>query len=264
MNVARWVVAGVIMASSSALAIGLKCDETVVAGERIGETPVRDDAIGEVRIEDRKTYCLLGVKLTKASRVTDVLAALPADCRKAESREGETFYRCPTRGITFSFVGATFSRIEVYPKVSPGDLWIDGVELRSPDGKKNVTVTHAGIFRGKTLMGHVVKNEIVDESKRVIFSVQPDGIVSSSLVTGGTMAFDSNDQLTLDGKPFVTIADNGTISINGRADSRGWVFEPVFKDRPSSRRTAALLALYSSKAPQKSAAVKRHGRQRHQ
>lgn len=147
-------------------------------------------------------------------------------------------------------VTATASAPPPAPEAPP--LAIDGIKItgKTKEGKPIAVEVKAdgsvnGTKDGKAmLVATFAKNEIKDDKGATVFAVAADGKVTSPMATGGgSWSFNDKDELTLDGKPAITIGDDGTPALtnNGKTEKAPFKFEKL---PPKSKRAAVLLVAY--------------------
>ena len=129
------------------------------------------------------------------------------------------------------------------PVVEPPPLVVDGIKFtgKAKDGKSiAMEVKPDGTLNkdGK-VVASFVKNELHDETGAVIFAVDKDGKVTGKDMDK-PMSFNDKDDLQIDGKPAIVIADDGTPSVtNGtKTEKAPFKFEKL---PPKSKRAAVLL-----------------------
>lgn len=130
-----------------------------------------------------------------------------------------------------------------------GDLRVDAITLEAATGRGSIDVNPNGnIFHGPKKIGVVRKNEIQDEQGKSLFTVASDGKVKSSLATKGALSFDPSGQLLRDGKPYVSIANDGAVTVtnNGKPEVLGDRFNAALAEWPESKRTAALIVVLAT------------------
>lgn len=135
------------------------------------------------------------------------------------------------------------------PEAPP--LAIDGIKItgKTKAGKPigidvNADGSVTGMKDGKsTVIASFVKNELKDEKGQTVFSVAADGKVTSPLLSGA-MSFNEKDDLIVDGKPAIAIADDGTPSFiheGGKAEKVPFKFEKL---PAKSKRAASILTAF--------------------
>ncbi len=151
-----------------------------------------------------------------------------------------------TPSATASVTATATATTPPVPEAPP--LAIDGLKItgKGKDGKPvSIEVkadgTVTGMKDGKAMpIGQFVKNEIKDDKGATIFAVAADGKVTSPMLSGGTMQFNDKDELVVDGKPAITIADDGTPSVTNGAKTEKAPFK-FEKLPPKSKRAAVVL-----------------------
>jgi hypothetical protein len=130
------------------------------------------------------------------------------------------------------------------PAAEAPPLAVDGIKMvgKGKDGKAiTIEVKADGSVTkdGKTL-ATFAKNELKDDTGKTMFVVDKDGKVTSPELTGGTMAFNDKNDIQVDGKPAIAIADDGTPSVTSSTKTEKAPFK--FEKLPAnSKRAAALL-----------------------
>lgn len=129
------------------------------------------------------------------------------------------------------------------PVVEPSPLVVEGIKFtgKGKDGKPMAMEVKADgtLSRDGKVVASFVKNELHDETGAMIFAVDKDGKVTGKDMDK-PMAFNDKDELQVDGKPAIVIADDGTPSItNGtRTEKAPFKFDKL---PPKSKRAAVLL-----------------------
>ena len=129
------------------------------------------------------------------------------------------------------------------PVVEPPPLVVEGIKFtgKGKDGKAIAMEVKADgtLSKDGKVVASFVKNELHDETGTMIFAVDKDGKVTGKDMDK-PMAFNDKDELQIDGKPGIVIADDGTPSVtNGaKTDKAPFKFEKL---PPKSKRAAVLL-----------------------
>jgi hypothetical protein len=129
------------------------------------------------------------------------------------------------------------------PVVEPPPLVVEGIKftVKGKDGKSTAVEVKADgtLNKDGKLLASFVKNELRDETGTMIFAVDKDGKVTGKDMDK-PMAFNEKDELQVDGKPAIIIADDGTPSVtNGtKTEKAPFKFEKL---PPKSKRAAVLL-----------------------
>jgi len=129
------------------------------------------------------------------------------------------------------------------PVVEPPPLVVEGIKFtgKAKDGKSIAMEVKADgtLSKDGKVVASFVKNELHDETGTMIFAVDKDGKVTGKDMDK-PMAFNEKDELQVDGKPAITIADDGTPSVtNGtKTEKAPFKFEKL---PPKSKRAAVLL-----------------------
>ena len=120
---------------------------------------------------------------------------------------------------------------------------VEGIKFtgKGKDGKAIAMEVKADgtLSKDGKVVASFVKNELHDETGTMIFAVDKDGKVTGKDMDK-PMAFNDKDELQIDGKPGIVIADDGTPSVtNGaKTDKAPFKFEKL---PPKSKRAAVLL-----------------------
>lgn len=129
------------------------------------------------------------------------------------------------------------------PVVEPPPLVVDGIKFTAK-GKDGKTIamevkTDGTLSKDGKVVASFVKNELHDETGTMIFAVDKDGKVTGKDMDK-PMFFNDKDDLQIDGKPAIVIADDGTPSVNNgvKTDKAPFKFEKL---PPKSKRAAVLL-----------------------
>jgi hypothetical protein len=129
------------------------------------------------------------------------------------------------------------------PVVEPPPLVVEGIKFsgKAKDGKAIAMEVKADgtLNKDGKVVASFVKNELRDETGAVIFAVDKDGKVTGKDMDK-PMAFNDKDELQVDGKPAISIADDGTPSVtNGtKTEKAPFKFEKL---PPKSKRAAVLI-----------------------
>ncbi|HEX7604046.1 MAG TPA: hypothetical protein VF316_20655 [Polyangiaceae bacterium] len=141
------------------------------------------------------------------------------------------------------------------PVVEPPPLVVDGIKfsVKGKDGKPVVVEVKPDgtLVKDGKVVASFVKNELKDESGKTVFSVDKDGKVTGGQGMDKPMTFSDKDDLQIDGKPGIVIADDGTAAVTNGTKTEKAPFK-FDKLPPKSKRAAVLLVglmLFSHAAP---------------
>ena len=129
------------------------------------------------------------------------------------------------------------------PVVEPSPLVVEGIKFtgKGKDGKPMAMEVKADgtLSRDGKVVASFVKNELHDETGAMIFAVDKDGKVTGKDMDK-PMAFNDKDELQVEGKSVIVIADDGTPSVTSGAKTEKAPFK-FDKLPPKSKRAAVLL-----------------------
>ena len=107
-------------ATASAAPAAVSCDVTITPGESIGDKKLSGTTSVKVDVDETKSYCVFGLKLTKKSTLAEVKPAAPKSCTEA-ALIGATHLNCDDEGVALTFAGppGILSQVTIYPKGIP-------------------------------------------------------------------------------------------------------------------------------------------------
>lgn len=173
----------------------------------------------------------------------------PNDVGSASASATTSSAPSATADMPSATVSATATASTPPPPPEPPPIVIEGVKVtgKGKDGKAlAVEVKADGTVQkdGKTTIATFAKNQLNDDKGAAYFTVGLDNKITFALVPAGPFAAfnDKDEMVTTDGKPLVSVADDGTVTMTdakGKAEKLPYKFDKL---PPKSKRAAVLLA----------------------